>query len=87
VGNSRRREALADAGLLSQTLARPDTIIYRLEPASEQWAFLKQLTHCFADPLRRDEIYRQVRLADAERQFRSCALQDQFSASTFQLAW
>jgi hypothetical protein len=80
-------EALVDAGLLGCMLARPDTTIYRLELTSEQWAFLNQLAHCFADPLRRDDIYRQVRSADAERQFRNCTLQDQYAAPLFQLAW
>jgi len=69
-------EALADAGFLARVEQR-GRIQYRLEPSREWWTLLESLATCYDDPLRRDEVYTQVRAADRERQFRDCMAADE----------
>ena len=69
-------EALADAGFLAR-VAQRGRIQYRLEPSREWWIRLERLATCYDDPLRRDEVYAQVRAADRERQFRDCVAADE----------
>jgi hypothetical protein len=63
-------EALSEAGFLG-CVESGDRISYRLEPSLEHWDTLEQLVICYEDPLRRDQIYELLRLADRERQFRA----------------
>jgi hypothetical protein len=78
-------EGLGDAGLLSRDDAR-GVIYYRLAHGHEHWAFLERLVSCYEDPLQRDKVYQQVRIADRERLFRAC-LQEQSLGSTPAPAW
>jgi hypothetical protein len=38
---------------------------------------LECVATCYDDPLRRDDVYAQVRAADRERQFRDCVAADE----------
>jgi hypothetical protein len=61
-------EALAEAGFLGR-IREGARANYRLEPSLEHWATLMEMAICYNDPLRREQIYALVRIADAERRF------------------
>jgi hypothetical protein len=65
-------DALAMAGLIAR-IEQPGRTLYRLELNTTLWPRLDRLAICYDDPLRRDDIYRRVRMADRERQFRTLA--------------
>jgi hypothetical protein len=73
-------EALAKTGLIAR-IEQQGRILYRLELHTALWPRLDRLAICFDDPLRRDEIYRLVREADRERQFRAWAAAAQQAGS------
>ncbi len=77
-------EALADAGFLAR-VAQRGRIQYRLEPSREWWTLLERLATYYDDPLRRDDVYAQVRAVDRERQFRDCVAADE--PWQLQLGW
>jgi hypothetical protein len=64
-------ESLAEAGFLGRGLVSGYTK-YHIELSLEHLATLEQLVACYEDPLRREQIYSLVHLADRERRFRAC---------------
>jgi hypothetical protein len=64
-------EALAEAGFLGRGLASGHTK-YQIELSLGHWDAVKKLVACYEDPLRREQIYSLVHLADRERRFRAC---------------
>src|SRR5262245_9726108 len=62
-------EALAAIGLIAR-VEQQERTLYRLELNTALWPRLDRLVICYDDPLRREDVYRLVREADRERQFR-----------------
>ncbi|HEX9372216.1 MAG TPA: hypothetical protein VF897_14470 [Roseiflexaceae bacterium] len=68
-------ESLVEVGFLLKAGVQGDTH-YRLDPGRQHWSAVDLLVSCFEDPLKRDHIYRLIRAADQERQFRAWLASD-----------